>query len=296
MTILASIMLPRGAGGGTRPGRKTLSVLRSHYQLEHRRDFAEHAFLGMRRHSRFTACMVMESHACLVVRQSASPPSGPGFSLRYITRARWLAEEVWPLEGAGRREGQVDDSAVTQADNGDESPLRDNLLLTVFFTPMSLQLAPYPCRCGTHEVDVQVPRYNGHRLGRRCPYAAEGFDPGRMGSCCSIWADTTAALLQEHGEVQAVERLYQSMTCAAAAAFSVQLSAIAERLVEEYLSTRTTEPDKRIILDKANGFIMYPLPEDLYLERILSSIVMVARWYELTAALHFGVDAARLFE
>lgn len=46
MTILVSVMLPWGPGGGTRPGRKALSGPRSYYQMEHCRDFAEHALHG----------------------------------------------------------------------------------------------------------------------------------------------------------------------------------------------------------------------------------------------------------
>lgn len=161
---------------------------------------------------------------------------------------------------------------------------------------MSLYLSPHPCQCGTHAVDASVLSYKSHQLDAPCPYAAEGFYPGRMGTCCSIWADKTVALLQQRGEVKLVERLYQAMSCSEAAAFAAQLFALAGQLVQEYLATRTTDPDKRIMVDTMNGLIAYALPEDFYLEQVLSSIVMPARWYELTAEQHLGVNAERLCE
>lgn len=181
-----------------------------------------------------------------------------------------------------------------EVDDGDEeAPTRDNLFLTVF--PMSLKLAPCPCNCGQHEVDELVPPGNGHKIGEPCPYAEE-FPPVRMGSCCSLWVDKAVKVLDEHGEHHAVERMYQAMTCEEAAAFSVELSDIGERLMSEYLSTRTTDPDKRIIRDKRTKLTAYPLPEDLHLAFVVNPVLEAARWYELTAVLHCGVRADRLFE
>lgn len=191
----------------------------------------------------------------------------------------------------------MDGSAVMQVDDGDEDvPNRDLLLLIVFYTLMSLKLAPYSCKCGKHEVDSLVWDLNSHKLSERCPYAEEGFPPVRMGSCCSLFVDGVVRLLEEHGEHHAVQRMNQAMNCEGAAVFSTELSAIGERLMTEYLSTRTTDPDRRIIRDQTSGLTAYPLVEDLHLVFGVNPILEAARWYELTAELHYGVVADRLFE
>lgn len=208
-------------------------------------------------------------------------------------RPVWEAKEVWPASDAGRQEGHLEDSAVMQVEDGDEdAPNRDALLLTIFYMT-TLDLTPYPCNCGKHEPVHVMPSFS-HELQESCPYEGKGFEVGSLSICCSIRAEKAFEALQSRGETQAAQRMCKPMSCEEASMFARELLAIAERLTTEYLSTRTTAPDKRIAVDEGSGLTFYPLVEDLYLVYVVNPIVDVAGWYELTAKLHFAVRACRV--
>ena len=173
-------------------------------------------------------------------------------------------------------------------------PHPGRITLKRFYIPMmTLDLTPYPCNCGKHEPVHVMPSFS-HEPEEACPYEGQGFEEGRLGICCSIQAEKAVEALQGCGEMQAAQRMCKPMSCEEAATFAVKLLAIAERLTKKYLSTRTTDPDKRIAVDEVSGLTFYPLVEDLYLVHVVNPIVDVAGWYELTGKLHFAVLACRV--
>lgn len=130
-----------------------------------------------------------------------------------------------------------------------------------------------------------------HSRGTPCPFEADNFPIGMLGTCCSLRGKIAAYELDALGEDNLCERMYQDMTAAEALAFASELGAAATRLEVQHRDPGVAPRGAGFngIWDEATKAWVWQGYSTF--DDAIATIREGARWYEKVARLGFGVHA-----
>lgn len=156
-------------------------------------------------------------------------------------------------------------------------------------THMGLDCLPMRCPSGQH--DNAVSDGLTHREDEPCPFQADDFLVGPVGTCCSLRGKVAARELEALGEHMLSLRMYDDMTAEQALVLARELSNAARRLEDKHARSKS-KPRGAGWNGKWNKAKRdWVFQDHSNFDEALSAIREAARWYEKVATLGFGVHA-----
>lgn len=141
----------------------------------------------------------------------------------------------------------------------------------------------------TRREHQQLPDGMVHQEDAPCPFQADGFPVGMLGTCCSLRGKVAAYELDALGEVVTANLLYESVSSDGARRVADEIDAAITRLESRYrhADEKPNGFEWGGILNLENGSVQ-PRTSPTF-DEALAEIRLAARWYRKVADLGFGV-------